>query len=122
MVDLLAVSQGLVPGHKVVHKFGRNGSIDSGETEDIWGTGGEIQWQTEAAKIHINSDSANDTGIVSGSGAQIMSVWGLDGDFREKTENITLAGTVAVSSTNSYVWLERGRDRVWVWDTCEWSR
>lgn len=104
----LLVARGKVPGHSLVHKFGRNPDIDTGTTpENIWAAGGLITWPTAAATLSVVSDSTNDDGSPAGSGAQIITIEGLDSNFDEVSESLGLNGTVAVTSVQSYIRVNR---------------
>lgn len=103
---LIDVANGLIPGYSVVSKFGRNPDIDLGAAEDIWTVGGIRTWLSAAATLEAISTSINDTS--GGSGAQIITVQGLDGSFLEVEEDITMNGTSATSATsNSFIRVNR---------------
>lgn len=99
--DLIVM--GLVPGHSIITKFGRNSDIDSGTLpEDIWENGGLYTGFSSAAQtLDVVSDSTNDTGA--GSGAQTMKLVGLDSNFDEIEETITLTGEVVVVTTKLFI-------------------
>lgn len=63
----LAIQRGLVPGHDIINKFGRNIDIDTGTVpEDIWNGGGVYAgFPTGAAEeFQVFSSSASDTGVL----------------------------------------------------------
>ena len=91
-----------------IHKFGENADIDTGTTpETIWPVGGTITWPSSAATASITSSSTNDDGSPAGTGAQTVYIQGVDGSFGRINETITMNGTTAVTSTNSYLFIDR---------------
>lgn len=91
-----------LPGQAVMVKFGYNPDIDIASTpEDIWGSGGVATWQTTAQTLSTVSASANDAS--GGSGAITVKFFGLDGNFNEIEEEITLNGVGAVLTTNTFL-------------------
>ena len=101
----LGVSQGGIPGTSFVAKFGRNPSIGSGETEDIWGAGGTWVAPTQARTHSITGDAADVN--TSGTGAWTVEVQGLNGSYAETTETVNMAGAGGVNTSNSYVIIYR---------------
>jgi len=89
---------------KINTKFGRNPDIDTGSTpEDIWNNGGVYTGQPttgSATTLDVDSSSGNDTSA--GTGARTLRIYGLDGSYNEINEIITLNGTTAVTTVNSY--------------------
>jgi len=67
----LQVKEGLVPGHSVLHKYGRNPDIDTASGfEAIWNGGGDYTGHdaTVAETLEVFSSSANDAGTLVSSG------------------------------------------------------
>lgn len=92
---------GNVPGWGKIRKFGQNTDIDSGQIQDIWDGGGIYQWMTSAAQLELVSTSANDTpGNI---GAHTVQVYGLDANYAEINEFMTLDGTDPVFTVKSYI-------------------
>lgn len=104
--ELLDISNGLVPGHAAVNKFGRNSEIDSGDSEDVWDGGDDWVAPTTARLHDVKSTSGNDTSA--GTGARTVEVYGLTGwSTAEVSETVTLNGTTNVATSNSYVIIHR---------------
>ena len=100
----LEVRAGRVPSVSVVDIFGRNPDIDSGSGfEDIWNGGGEYTGfnATTAETISIVSNNAADN--IAGIGARTMRLDGLDADYNEISEEITLTGTTPVVTLQSFI-------------------
>lgn len=90
------VARGRIFGASVVHKFGRNSDVGTA-FEDIWETGGVYSWPTSASTLEAISTDANDT--AAGTGARTVTIEGLDADFNEISETITMNGVSASSAT-----------------------
>lgn len=91
----------------VVHKFGHNSDIDIASAEDIWDGGGDYPWPSAAAETSIASSSANDT--AAGTGARTVRVYGLDSNYLQIQEDVTLNGTTNVVLTNQYLRVFRAK-------------
>jgi hypothetical protein len=97
----LELVEGNIDGMRVIHKFGTNPTVGT-TSEDVWMPGGALTWLTVAATIEAISDDANDT--AAGTGAQILTIEGLDASFNEISETITMNGLAATTATsNSYI-------------------
>jgi hypothetical protein len=96
--DPLAIAKGGSNGYSFIHKFGANFDIDNNsEPETVWTAGGLYPWSAlnTAQVLYLLSDDAADTGSVE--------IQGLDADYNPISEEIDLTGTVAVTTTNSYL-------------------
>ena len=99
----LEVAKGNVPGHSAINKFGHNATITTAsDPEDIW-TGGGLYafFPTTAQSMEILSSSTNDTS--GGTGARTVIVYGLDSNWDEQSETLTLNGTTPVNLVNTYI-------------------
>lgn len=101
------VARGNVSGHTAVQKFGRNNDIDTAAAEDIWAGGGTRAYLSSAETMDIASASTNDDGSPAGTGAQSVIIEGLDSSYEEISETVTMNGTTAVTTTNSYLRVHR---------------
>lgn len=95
----LQVARGQIPGHRVVQVFGYNADLDQTE-ESVWPDGGTIPHPLTASVLKISSSSANDT--AAGTGARTVHISGVDDNFNEVGETVTLNGQTAVNTVNSY--------------------
>lgn len=86
-------------------KFGYNQDLGAGATETIWAYGGLITFLTAASTFTIVSSSANDTN--GGTGAQKVTLVGVDANRIAFTEEITLNGITPVISASSGLGLNR---------------
>lgn len=96
------VSQGLVPGYSVIHKFGY-GSV--GTTLIPVSPAGVYQTPTTAQALEFVSSSVNDT--AAGSGAREITVIGLDANWAEVSQTVTTNGTTAVALGTNLIRLYR---------------
>lgn len=100
----LQVARGFIEGHKTLFKFGNNPDIN-GSLETIWSQGGIYSYPAAAIQMKVSSSSASDTAL--GTGARTVFVYGLDANYREISETVTLDGQTAVLTTNSYLRVSR---------------
>jgi len=103
----LQVAYGNYSDVTALHKFGRNTSIDSATPEDIWGGGGTYTFPTAAETIAIVSTDVNDDGDPADTGARTFMIEGLDANYLEITEAVTLNGTTPVNTTLLFLRVHR---------------
>jgi hypothetical protein len=96
----LQVARGMIAGHKPLFKFGLNADIDS-TLETVWSQSSLYVYPTTAAVMKVSSTSADDA--AAGTGARTVLVAGLDADYNEISETVTLNGQTAVLTTNSFL-------------------
>jgi hypothetical protein len=88
------VSRGQITLHYKLHKFGFNSLVQDIE-ETIWDVGGLYAYPSSAVKMTATStDGANDEDVQ-------VTIQGLDADYNELSETVTLDGT-GVAETNSF--------------------
>ena len=108
---IIETAAGRVDGYSSERKFGRNVNIGTATTpEDVWNGGGVYTGfpTTGAAEtVEVFSASGNDTSA--GTGARTVQLFGLDADYNEQTETITMNGTTPVTSSLTYWRLARAR-------------
>lgn len=94
-------------GYDIVNKFGFNPEIDTGtDPEDLWSAGGLYTFPSDAGEaLEIVSTSANDA--AAGTGAQTVTIMGLDENGDSKTEVATLNGITAVALTGLWSAINR---------------
>ena len=101
----LQVARGQIAFHETVFKFGYN--ADVGDTkETIWEQGGLYVYPASTTVMTISSSSTDDT--AAGTGARTVEIFGLDADYNEINEVVTLNGQTAVNTTKSYLRINRG--------------
>lgn len=100
----LQVARRQIAWHYNVHKFGFNPDIDD-SLETVWAQGGLYSYLAAATQLSISSSSTADTSA--GTGARTVTLFGLDAEYNEISETVTLNGQTAVTSTNSYLRINR---------------
>jgi len=100
----LQVARGQIEGHQIIQVFGYNPDLDQTE-ESVWPDGGTVPHPTAASVLKISSSSAADT--AEGTGARTVYIAGVDGDFDEVGEFVTLNGQTAVNTVNSYLYVNQ---------------
>ena len=100
------VQKGEVPGHSIIHKFGQNDAVG---TTFVPVTRGGIYRTPQvgsATTVRVKAGNTNDT--AAGTGAQEITIEGIDASGEFATEALATAGLSASSnSTNSYIRLYR---------------
>ena len=100
----LQIARGQIAWHKPLFKFGNNTTVgDSLET--IWAEGGLYSYLTAATVLKVSSSSTDDTSA--GTGARTVQLYGLDGDYNEINELVTLNGQTPVNTTQSFLRINR---------------
>lgn len=103
----LEVARGNVPGMSAVQKFGRNLDLDNGIEEDIWAGGGTRAYLSSAETMDVASTDAADDGDPEGTGLHQVLISGLDSNYLEVEETVTLNGTSTVTTTQSFLRVNR---------------
>ena len=96
----LQLARGQITGHKNLFKFGNNADVN-GALETVWSRGGLYVYPTSASIMLVSSSSTDDAAL--GTGARTISVQGLDANYNEISETVTLNGQTQVSTTLSYL-------------------
>lgn len=100
----LQVSRGQIAYHKHVFKFGNNPAVGN-SLETIWTQGGLYSYPPTASVMTVSSSSTDDASA--GTGARTVTVYGLDADYNEISELVTLNGQTPVNTTKSYLRVNR---------------
>ena len=96
----LQVARGQIVGHRAITVFGFNPDVDTTEVS-VWPLPSMIPQPAAALQMSVSSTNANDT--AEGTGARTIVVQGLDGDYDEITETVTLDGRNAVLTAASFL-------------------
>lgn len=100
----LQVARGQVAYHTPQFKFGFNPDIDD-SLETVWAEGGLYSYLSAATVLKVSSSSTNDTSA--GTGARTVQLYGLNADYNEINETVTLNGQTAVNTTNEFLRINR---------------
>jgi len=90
----LDAARGIMGNVEAVNIFGFNRTIGT-SFETIWNNGGTYSFLSAEQQLSVVSTDAADT--------MDLLIQGLDGDYNEVAETITLTGTDAVTTTNSFL-------------------
>ena len=94
---------GQFPRYANNNKFGYNSAVGTSQ-EEIWNVGGVEAYLSSAETMNIASTDNADKGTpTAGNGARTLTIFGLDNDWMEINETVTLNGTTPVTTTNSYL-------------------
>ena len=86
-----------VPGIRTVHRSGYNSSLQNGTQEVIWGgAAAEPYLPTVASHLTVTSSSSSDTLVQ-------VTITGLDANYNEISETVTLNGLTGVVTTNEFL-------------------
>jgi len=96
----LQVSRGQITGHRSVVVFGYNPDVDTSRVT-VWPYTGILPLPAAALQMKVSSSSVDDT--ANGTGARTVFVAGLDANYNEISEIVTLNGQTAVLTTQSFL-------------------
>ena len=100
----LQVAREQIFNHKSIFKFGNNTSVGN-TLETVWAEGGLYSYLTSASVLKVSSSSTADTSA--GTGARTVQLFGLDTNYDEINETVTLNGQTAVNTTKEYLRINR---------------
>lgn len=88
---LIDAATGRIQGYSVVNKFGHNPAVAT-TGEDVWSGGGTYIFYPDTARVmELLADSSADS--VGGAGALTVKVYGLDSNWNDTNEIITVTGS-----------------------------
>lgn len=98
----LQVTRGLIPGHQRFYKFGYNPAVGTTD-ETICDLGGQYTYLTSATTLTVSSSNTDttDQGV-------IVYIEGLDANYAEINETVTLGATGSATTTQSFLRVFRG--------------
>lgn len=94
------VAIGGVPGWRTFTKFAQSDVVSTSQV-DVWPNASILSYLTSAEQMNLASTDVNDD--EGSTGAETLTIFGLDGNYDEIQENVTLDGTNNVLTTNSYL-------------------
>ncbi len=100
----LQVARNQISFHKSNFKFGFNSDVDD-SLETVWAQGGLYSYLASASVLKVSSSSTADTSA--GTGARTVEISGLDTNYDEISETVTLNGQTAVNTTNEFLRINR---------------
>ncbi len=102
------VAMGLVDKYSVMHLFGVNSDIDIAAAEDVWNGGATYTGHNAVAAETVEVFSSDVADAAAGTGARTIQIYGLDANWAEQNETVTLNGATAVDTANTYIRVFRG--------------
>jgi hypothetical protein len=96
----LQVARGQITGHNNKLISGISGGVGT-STITVWSQNAVYAYLSTASVMKISSTSASDTDA--GTGARTVSIYGLDANYNQINEIVTLNGQTAVNTVNSYL-------------------
>ena len=93
----IPIANGDVDGYAAIHKFGRNPNIGNAP-ETIWMHGGKYQYLAVDSPSTVYAYSSSSDDGAGEDGARTVSILGLDNDFNEIEETITVNGAVSTKT------------------------
>jgi hypothetical protein len=96
----LQVARNQITGHSNVLVAGTGTSVGT-STTTLWSQNTIYTYLSTAAVMQISSSSANDA--AAGTGARTVAIYGLDANYNQINETVTLNGQTAVNTTNSFL-------------------
>jgi len=100
---LIDVQKGNVAGHSLVHKFGRNDGVPNGSFEFV-NLLGFTAWPLSAATTVRVKSGGNVNDTAAGTGAQAITVQGIDSTLAESSESVATAGAGVSAATSASFW------------------
>jgi hypothetical protein len=91
----LQVSRGQVQGHTAIFRSAYSTLITTGQNYAVWNRAANYSFPVSASTMTISSSATGDT-------TQLVLVTGLDANYLEISEVLTLNGQTAVTSTKSF--------------------
>ena len=97
------VRKGNIPGHSIIHKFGKNDAVPNASFEGVLQVGAQFNFLQAPTTVRIKSggDAADDA---AGAGAQSVHIIGLDSNGLDASEVVVTNGILASSSTITSFW------------------
>ena len=87
----IPIANGDVAGYAAIHKFGRNPSVGNAP-ETVWMHGGTYEYLDVGSASTLYAYSADSEDSASGDGARTITILGLDNNFDEIEETVTVGG------------------------------
>ena len=99
------IALGRREGASTWNKWGYNQDVDTASAETIWSFGGTFVPLSSAETMEVVSTSTDDD--AGGTGATAIVIYGVDSNWEDVIEVVTMDGTTAVTTTNSYFGINR---------------
>ena len=95
----LQVARGQIPGHSALHKFGAVPTMSINTTGTIWDVNDTLYpWSAFSSATVLTVDRAN-----ASDAGKIITIIGLDADYKEISENVTLTSATGNTTTRTFI-------------------
>ena len=95
----LQIARGQIPGHSFVHKFGAVPQMSISTTGTVWDVNDTLYpWSAFSAAGTLTVDRAN-----AGDADKVITIIGLDANYNEISENVTLTSATGNATTQSFI-------------------
>ena len=103
---LYGIAENAISGHSSLLKFGTRTSIAAATQSTIWeGPTARYVYLSSAEQLKVSSSATTDTS--NGTGARTVTLYGLDSNWNEISETVTMNGITAVTTVNSFIRIYR---------------
>ncbi len=102
MPYLYDIAEGNVANHDAVRRFGRNPDVGTA-METVYGTSNLKTYLAAAERLQVVSTDVDDDGAPAGDGARTLLITGLDADYAEISETVTMNGQTNVLTDASFL-------------------
>lgn len=103
---LYDIAEGNVSNHLVLNTFGHNATVGT-SWETVWSPSSVYPYMSTADQIEVLSNDLNDDDT--DTGAWTVQIYGLDPNWDEANETITMNGAGVVTTTGSYIRVFRAK-------------
>jgi hypothetical protein len=100
---LQEVAQGNIPGHSLVHKYGRNPAVQNGTDSGLLQVGNNFIMRQSATTFRIKA-GGNAADDASGLGSQSVFIQGISAALTEDINELTSAGASASGNSTTSFW------------------
>ena len=95
----LQVARGQIPGHSAIHKFGAVPTMSVNTTGTVWDVNDTLYpWSAWSSAGILTVDRAD-----AGDAAKTITIVGLDADYNEISENVTLTTATGNATTKTFI-------------------
>ena len=105
MYNEINIAAGLTPGYANVHKFGAV-ETTSATYDTVWSKGGAYVFPSSASVVTVASSSGTDSDTAN-TGAETITIQGLDGSYNEVEETLSLNGSTDVTGNQQFLRVHR---------------
>lgn len=105
MYNEINIAAGLTPGYANVHKFGAI-ETTAATYDTVWTKGGAYVFPSSASVVTVASSSGTDSDTAN-TGAETITIQGLDGSYNEVEETLSLNGSTNVTGNQQFLRVHR---------------